>query len=123
MKTVLTILALGEGATGLLLFVDPFLVSRLLFGTDITGAGIVMSRIAGVALVGLGISCWPGDSARQQCYGMLAYSTLVMLSLARIGIRGMSVGVLLWPAVVTHAIIVVILLVLQTRDPATPTRM
>ena len=68
-----------------------------------------MSRIAGIALIGLGVSCWPGDSAFQPLNGMLTYSTLAMLYLIYIGVRGEAVGLLLWPAVVAHAILVVLL--------------
>lgn len=68
-----------------------------------------MSRLVGIALIGLGVACWPGNSALQQLYGMLAYSTIAMLYLLRIGIRGIPVGLLLWPAVVAHAVFVVLL--------------
>ena len=78
---------------------------RLLFGAEISGAGVIMSRLAGIALIGLGVACWPGNSAVQPLYGMLTYSTLAMLYLIRIGIRGEAVGLLLWPAVVVHAIL------------------
>jgi hypothetical protein len=40
---------------------------------------------------------------------MLAYSILVMLYLLRIGIRGAPAGILLWPAVIVHAILIVLL--------------
>lgn len=79
MKMILTIAALGEGATGLLLLVYPPIVITLLFGGEISGAGIIMSRIAGISLIALGVACWPSDERRQPYYGMLTYSTLAML--------------------------------------------
>jgi len=43
-------------------------------------------------------------AARQgQLCGMLTYSTLAMLYLFRIGMRGIPVGLLFWPAVLLHA--------------------
>jgi hypothetical protein len=42
---------------------------------------------------------------------MLTWSVLAMLYLLRIGIRGVPVGVILWPAVVVHAAIAVLLVV------------
>lgn len=103
MKTmILALTALAEAATGLIFLIFPPLAVRALFGVETAGAGIIMSRIAGVALVGLGVACWPSDSARQQLYGMLTYSILVLLYLLRIGIRGAPVGLLLWPAVIVH---------------------
>src|SRR5690349_901733 len=54
MNAVLTIAALVEGATGSLLVMYPPIVIRLLFGAEIAGAGLLVSRIAGISLVALG---------------------------------------------------------------------
>ena len=102
---VLALAAAAEAGTGLLLLAWPSLVVRLLFGADISGIGVVMSRIAGIALIGLGVACWPSNSASQPLNGMLTYSTLAMLYLTYISVRGEFAGVLLWPAVVAHAIL------------------
>ena len=45
MRKVLTFAAVAEAATGVALIVVPSLVVRLLFGADIAGASVVMSRI------------------------------------------------------------------------------
>ena|SRR5271167_3802077 len=87
-KNVLALSAAAEAGTGLLLLAWPSIVVRLLFGAEISGAGFIMSRIAAIALIGLGVSCWPSDSAFQALNGMLTYSTLAMLYLAAIGIGG-----------------------------------
>lgn len=52
--------AAGEAFTGLVLMIYPSLVVRLLFGTDVSGARTLMSRIAGITLIALGLACWPG---------------------------------------------------------------
>jgi hypothetical protein len=109
-KIVLGLAALAEAGTGLLLLVSPSLVVSLLFGVESGGVAVVMSRIAGIALLGLGVACWPGDSPAQPLYGMLTYSVLAMVYLVRIGIRGVPVGLLLWPGVAVHAILVVLLI-------------
>ncbi len=107
MKTLLLAVAsLGEAATGLILLVYPPTVVRLLFGAEIAGAGIVMSRIAGIALVALGIACWPGWTA---LCGMLAYNALATAFFAYLGIRGHWVGLLLWPAAAGHAGLTILL--------------
>jgi hypothetical protein len=70
-----------------------------------------VARVAGIALIALGIACWPGPPL----VGMLTYSALVMLYLAYLaylGFAGGVTGVLLWPAVFLH----VILTALLTRD-------
>jgi len=106
MKTMLlAIAAIGEAATGVILLVYPPIVVRLLFGAEIAGAGIVMCRIAGIALVALGIGCWPVPAF----LGMLAYSSLASLYLLYLGIRGDWVGPLLWPAVALHVVLTLLL--------------
>ena len=107
-KNLLALSAAAEAGTGLLLLAWPPIVVHLLFGSEISGVGVIMSRIAGIALIGLGVSCWPSDSAFQALNGMLTYSTLAMLYLGYIGVRGEMVGLLLWPAVAAHAVIVVL---------------
>ena len=120
-KYVLALAALAEAGTGVILVAYPPIVVRLLFGAEISGAGLIMSRIAGIALTGLGVSCWPGNSAIQQLYGMLTYSTLAMLYLIRIGIRGEAIGVLLWPAVAAHVILVALLVRARFKSEKMPT--
>jgi hypothetical protein len=112
MRLLLTITALGEGVFGLLVLVYPPIAVQALFGLEIDGLGIIISRIAAVALIGLAVACWPGRvPSRQQLYGMLTYSILVTLYLVRIGIRGAPVGPFLWPAVIVHVVLIVLLIV------------
>ena len=121
MKKALALASVAEVGTGLLLLAWPPIVVRILFGAEISGVGCIMSRIAGIALIGLGISCWPGDSAFQPLHGMLAYSTLAMLYLVYIGLRGEAVGLLLWPAVAAHVILVALLVRVRLKEQTTPT--
>jgi hypothetical protein len=110
MNTVLKIAAVGEASTGLALLVVPSLVWRLLLGGDLAGIAIPVARVGGIALVALGVACWPGSTPR---LGMLVYGAAVTLYLAWLGVAGMG-GPLLWPAVVLH----VILTALLVRAPA-----
>jgi hypothetical protein len=102
MKKLLALAAVSETASGLVLLVYPPIVVHLLFGAETTGAGIIMSRLAGISLIALGIACWPGNMAHRALYGMLTYSMLAMLYLAYVGVIG-AAGILLWPAVAVHA--------------------
>jgi hypothetical protein len=106
MKNVLGFAAVAEAATGLALVVVPSLVVRLLFGVELTSVSLSTARVTGMALVGLGIACWPGRTA---LCGMLTYSAAVTLYLSYLGIRGDWVGPLLWPAVVLHALLTLLL--------------
>lgn len=106
MKKVLLIAAVSEAATGLALLTVPSLVGRLLLGADLAGVAIQVARVTGIALIALGIACWPGRTA---LCGMLTYSALATLYLLYLGIRGEWVGSLLWPAVVMHVVITIFL--------------
>ncbi|MGH8649426.1 MAG: hypothetical protein ACREUP_08990 [Burkholderiales bacterium] len=110
MRTVLALAAAAEGATGIVLFAYPPIVVRLLLGAEIGDAGEVVSRVAGMALICLGVACWPSRSTLQPLYAMLIYGVLAALYLAYVGLIGEGGGVLLWPAVAAHAIIVALLL-------------
>ena len=105
MRKVLTFAAVFEAATGLALLIVPLLVGRLLLGTELTDA-IPVARVAGIALIALGVCCWPGSTA---LCGMLIYGVLATLYLAYLGVNGEGVGPLLWPAVVLHAILTILL--------------
>jgi len=98
--------AVAEVATGLALLVVPSLVGPLLLGADLTGVAVPVARVTGIALIALGVACWPG---RPALCGMLTYSVLATAFLAYVGIRGHWVGPLLWPAVVLHAVIAIFL--------------
>jgi hypothetical protein len=112
MKRVLTLAAVGEVLTGLALLVVPSLVGRLLLGEELIGVAIPVACVAGIALIALGIACWPGPPL----VGMLTYSSVVTLYLAYLGFAGGLTGILLWPAVVLHAILTALLTWVLTTD-------
>ena len=113
MKKLLGLAAVIEAATGLALIIHPPLLSHLLLGEGVSGAGMALGRVAGFALVGLGLACWPGlESAgvnTPALRALLAYNLLATLYLAYLGIGGRLVGSLLWPAVVIHAVLTLLL--------------
>jgi len=113
-KKLLALAAVGEAAMGLALLVDPPIVVKLLLGLDdLAGVGVVIARVTGIALIGLGVSCWPGGTA---LLGMLTYSAVLTLYLASLGFGGAFVGVLLWPAVALHAVLTGLLALAWFRD-------
>jgi hypothetical protein len=116
MNFVLAVAAVSEVATGLALLAYPSIVVRLLLGAEIVGIGDVVSRFGGIGLIGLGAACWPSGSPRQALHGMLTYGTLAVLYLAYIGVSGQGGGVLLWPAVVVHAFLIILLLGARSRE-------
>jgi hypothetical protein len=110
MRGALALAGIGEGATGLALLIAPSLVGQLLLGEQLAGVAIPVARVSGIALISLGIACWPGPPL----LGMWTYSVLVTLYLAYFGLAVGSPGILLWPAVILHAILTALL----TRDVA-----
>ncbi len=112
MKWVLIFAAVGEVGTGLALLIVPSLVGRLLLGEELSGMAIAVAGVAGIALIGLGVACWPGTPL----VGMLTYSAAVTLYLAYLGLAGASTGILLWPAVVLHAVLTALLIRTSMSD-------
>lgn len=112
MKKMLPVAAVAEAATGLALLIVPSLVGQLLLGEELAGVAIPVARVAGIALIALGIACWPGTPRA----GMLTYSAGVTLYLAFVGLSGGLAGVLLWPAVVLHVILTTVLIRESTHE-------
>ena len=105
MPKALTFAAVAEAATGAALLVVPSSVGQLLLGDELTGAALPLAQVACIALIGLGIACWPGPPL----IGMLTYGVGVTLFLAHVGLAGTSAGAFLWPAVVLHGALSVLL--------------
>ena len=112
MKGVLVFAAVSEAATGAALLILPSLVGQLLLGAELTGIVVPVARVAGIALIALGIACWPGTPL----VGMLTYSASVTLYLAYLGFAGGMNGVLLWPAVILHVILTALLVRASVSD-------
>ena len=108
LKKLLILASVGETAFGLLLVALPQLAARLLLATDISGGAITAGRLAGACLIALGIGCWPRGDLCREFHVMLAYSALAAFGLVVVGLLR-SAGVLLWPAVVVHSAIVLLL--------------
>ena len=104
-ELVLMLAALLEEATGAALLLAPSLVGQLLFGTELTGMAITIARVTGIALIALGVACWPGTPL----VGMVTYGAAVTLYLTYVGFAGGSAGPLLWPAVILHAVLTTLL--------------
>ena len=116
MTKALIFAAIAEAATGLALLIVPSLVGQLLLGEELAGIAIPVARVAGIAVIALGIACWPGTPL----LGMLTYSALVTVYLAYLGFAGGLTGVFLWPAVALHAILTALLTFDITRMPRGP---
>jgi hypothetical protein len=105
MRQVLAIAAVGEITTGSALLLAPSLVGHLLLGEGLAGVAIPVARVAGIALIALGVACWPGTPL----LGMLLYSAVVTLYLAHLSFSGGYGGIMMWPAIAVHGALAVLL--------------
>jgi hypothetical protein len=114
---VLVFAAVSEAATGVALLIVPSLVGQVLLGAELTGPARTVARVTGIALIALGVACWPGPPR----VGMVTYSAAVTLYLAYVGFTGGATGMLLWPAVVLHGILTTLLTRASTSHEKTNT--
>ena len=86
----------------------PAFVIGLLLGDGLGVLGIAVTRVLGIGLLCLGISCWQASmlpiniAAR---IGLCSYNLLVTVLLSTIGFAGEIGGPRLWPVVALHGII------------------
>jgi hypothetical protein len=117
LRSSLSFSAVVEVGTGLVLMIAPASVGILLLGVEVTGVGMPLARCFGIALLALGVACWPrrqsAESSSPARRAMLIYNVLIALYLAYLGTVAHFWGVLLWPAVALHT--VVGLLLVRTR--------
>jgi hypothetical protein len=109
MKPLLIVTAVLEAGTGLALAVLPSVVVSILLGTSLdTAAGLTVGRVAGAALLSLGVACWLARHDEQSraatglITGMLLYNAAVVAVLIYAGTGLGLFGLGLWPAVVVH---------------------
>jgi len=81
MKSLLTITAIFEAATGLALLAFPTLILPMLLGISITEpAGLLVCRIGGAALITLAIACWLAKNEEKSAIALI--KALVFYNLA-----------------------------------------
>ena len=109
-KSLFVVTAVIEAGAGLALMTWPSAAVMLLLGSSLdTPAGLILGRVAGAALLALGVACWlarrdaESPSAAGLIVAMLLYNSTTVLFLAIANIGSGLVGIALWPAVALHA--------------------
>jgi hypothetical protein len=109
-KPLLSVTGAIEAATGLVLLVAPSLLVELLLGAAPgTPAGETVGRVAGAALLALGVACWlaredaAGHAAKGLVVAMLLYNVAVVVILVLAWTRLGLFGIALWPVGLAHA--------------------
>jgi hypothetical protein len=109
-RALQTVTAAIEMGAGLALLSFPSATAILLVGAPLKApAALVVARVAGTALLTLGLACWlaredtNSPSAKGLVAAMLFYNLGVALILCSARIQLHLIGIALWPAVVLHA--------------------
>jgi hypothetical protein len=130
MKKLLIATAVIEVGAGLALLCCPSAAVALLLGSPLdTPAAVSLGRVAGAALLALGVACWlahyddQSGAARGLVSAMVLYNLGAVVVLGAAGIQVRPVGVALWPAVVLHAAMAIWCIVrLRSEKPGGETR-
>jgi hypothetical protein len=110
MRILLIVTAVLEAITGIALVASPSLPVSFLIGSPLdTPVGLVIGRLAGAALLTLGLGCWlaRNDQASRAAHGLVAamlfynIAATTLLAYARLTLELSGIG--LWPAIVLHA--------------------
>ena len=108
-RSLLTVTAVLEAATGLALMIAPSFVVVQLLGEPLTStASILLARIAGAALFAIGLVCWLDRGASRSTgllVGLLAYNLAVPVLLTHAALAARVGGPGLWPAVAVHSLL------------------
>ena len=109
MKKLLTLTAIVEAVTGIGLLAAPAVIAQLLLGATLDApAPVTVARIAGAALLALGVACWLArDDGRVLAVAMLFYNVaaVAILAYAALGLALSGSG--LWPAIALHTALAV----------------
>ncbi|WP_426240277.1 hypothetical protein [Pararhizobium sp. DWP1-1-3] len=111
-RGLLSVTGVVEAVTGVLLLAVPAIVVQLLLGdASLNRGGAVACRIAGAALIALGIACWRAEAggARRADRGVvgaiLFYNIAVICILIAAWIASGIAGIGFWPVILTHAVL------------------
>jgi len=109
MKNLLTVTAIAEFGTGFVLVSFPGLLTVLLFGSSIdTPIALIIARVAGLAIIALGVACWFARNDVQSpatmglVIAMFIYNSGTSLLFIYAGLSFISLGIGLWPVVLFH---------------------
>jgi hypothetical protein len=114
MKNLLIVTGIFESVTGILLLISPSLPVSILFDSSVDNpVGLLIGRLAGAALLSLGVACWlvRNDEKSRAVTGiviaMLLYNVaaLALLTYARLIVHLSGIG--LWPAVFVHVVLTI----------------
>ncbi len=124
MKRLLIVTAIIELGVGLALLCFPSATVTFLLGSGLdTSAAVALGRVAGTALLALGVACWlahydaQSRAARGLVRAMVLYNLGATIILGVAGIQLRPIGIALSPAVVLHAAMTIWCITSLLRKP------
>ena len=106
--------AILEAGIGIGLLAVPSVVTGVLLGAPLEApASLTVARVAGTALLALGVACWlarndtQSSAARGVVSAMLLYNLGAVVILAAAGVQSQPAGIALWPTVILHGVMTV----------------
>lgn len=111
-RTAVIIAAWVEILVGVSFLLVPNAQSQMIFAITPEGIGVAWARFAGVALIALGFACLP--SSRTEIHRRAVQTLFIFNIAATIFFGWFAVattfrGVVLWPVVIAHAILAIVL--------------
>ena len=94
-----------ELITGVSLLVLPNLGMQFLFKTPPSAAGEQLTQLYGLALIGLGVSCWGNPCPKPAQRGLLVYNGAATILLLALALHELSGGAAVWLGTGIHLIL------------------
>ena len=103
-KSLLVVTAVAELGAGLVMLIAPSATVRLLLGAGLESPeSVLLGKIAGSALLAIGLSCWLGRNAPGGLVaGLLLYNAALVLLFLDAGVIDKMQGLGIWPAIGVH---------------------
>ena len=109
-KLLLIVTAVVELATGAALWIAPSLTAELMLGAGLgSPASVMVGRVAGAALVSIGLTCWlerdRSGSRTGLVAGLLAYNVSIPALLVDAAVVENISGIAFWPGIGLHSVL------------------
>ena len=109
MKPLFIVTALIESTTGLILLISPSFLAHVLLGSSVdSDIGLLLGRVAGSAILSLGVACWLAQkdnrsgAVKALATAMLLYNFIAAALFAYTGLNEKLSGLALWAVVGVH---------------------
>ena len=120
-RMLLATAAVVEAVAGLGLILLPDATMQLLFGGRPDSVGMMMGRVAGVALLAIGVACWGaradsgGEARAGTVWAITLYNAGAGVILVLFAVTGQAAGLGVWSAALLHLALAAGFLVSQRR--------